>query len=175
MARSPSVSNTGGTRRKPIEEKKRLGNLGKRPLPDETNSQTLDRVDPATKPLAPLLKRGKTAWHRTLRECQWIGESDLFMLQHMCELTDEHARLRREVMKIGSDLAARRQLRLLGKELLTSLDQLGLSPTARARLGVAEVRIGQAVAELEATQLSSKKPDVVDADSVEVPNTDTPF
>jgi hypothetical protein len=71
---------------------------------------------------------------------QWISPtSDLEILLLTCEAVDERADLRLEVIESG-DRQLRRGLRELDRQIMASLSELGFTPTARSRLGVAEVK-----------------------------------
>jgi hypothetical protein len=74
-----------------------------------------------------------------------LADADMVLL--LCEQIDERQALRRSVLKDGGrfDRAA---LRALEKQIAHGLSMLGLTPTDRARLGVAEVKVESALAKL---------------------------
>ena len=49
---------------KPIEQKRMLGNPGKRALPDEDSVILLERAEERPEPTRPLLKYGQELWDR---------------------------------------------------------------------------------------------------------------
>lgn len=79
----------------------------------------------------------------------WFAKSDAVQLAMLRESLEERARL---VPVAESSTEARKQLRELNREIADWLTQLGFNPTARARLGLAEVK---AVSTLE--KLKAKK------------------
>jgi hypothetical protein len=127
-----------GRRPKPVEQKVRLGNPSKRPLPKAEvivafPQQSLD-------PLRPLGTFGKDLWDRIwISGAAWIRASiDAELIQMVCEQVDERGRLRAIVLQDASDWRSRRALRELDRQIASLLGQLGFSPTDRAGLGVAE-------------------------------------
>jgi hypothetical protein len=131
---------TTGRPPKPIEQKRRLGNPGKRPLPSPLT--VLPAVSDA------LLGRGSVAEAlRSTGAAAWIGETDLPVLRLAQQLADDAERLRAflddEFSKDAylSYIATQRELR-------ACLSLLGLSPTDRSRLGVAEVKARSKLEEL---------------------------
>ena len=119
---------------KPIEEKRRLGNPGKRPLPSGALA------------LAPLVPAGRLweldpadAFEAALRAGQrWLGESDVPVVAMLRQGLEERAELRERAL--GGSAEARRELRELEKQITAWLGSLGFDPAARARLGLAEVK-----------------------------------
>ena len=70
----------------------------------------------------------------------WIAPStDIELVQMACEAMDERVSLRVAVLR-GSEWRDRVALRTLEGDLRHMLSALGLTPTDRSRLGVAEVR-----------------------------------
>jgi len=49
---------------KPIEQKRLLGNPGKRALPDESSIVLMQQIDSVPEPPRPLLKYGNDLWER---------------------------------------------------------------------------------------------------------------
>lgn len=119
---------------KPIEQKRRLGNPGKRPLP--TNVIPLEPLSPidlgdATDPLvSTLIDAG--AIH-------WLARTDLPILEVAKQLWLDQALLRRSLDGEFSRDVFNAYIATL-KELRACLSLLGLTPTDRSRLGVAEVK-----------------------------------
>jgi hypothetical protein len=70
----------------------------------------------------------------------WISPgTDSEILLMTCEMIDERWNLRIKVMQ-GDDDKKRRGLRELDRQISSNLAQLGFTPEARSRLGVAEVK-----------------------------------
>jgi hypothetical protein len=97
----------------------------------------------APTPGRPLKKDGKALWARAWSLANtWLSpQTDIELLLLTCEALDERAALRSAVLANPADRFLRQSLRSLEKQLLDSLGQLGFTPTDRARLGVAEVKI----------------------------------
>jgi hypothetical protein len=72
----------------------------------------------------------------------WLSpQTDIEVLLLTCEALDERTELRKLVAADPADRFARGSLRALNKEILDTLGRLGFTPTDRARLGVAEVKV----------------------------------
>jgi hypothetical protein len=130
-----------GRKPKPVEQKQRLGNLGKRALPQ------LAVITPTnTEPPIPhrfLIHRengeegpGTRLWRDIWTSgAGWLRyETDAEIVMMVCEQTDERALLRMKLLKDG-DWRDRAQLRSLEKLIAQNLSALGFTPTDRARLG----------------------------------------
>lgn len=130
----------------PVEQRRRLGNPSKRPLPSPEETGT---IAPAfhldvPEPERPLGLAGRVFWDKILpAAAAWIAESDLELLLQTAELIDEQQALRMHVL----DPVPRRDqwrdrsaLRKLDRQIVTNLAELGLTPTARTRLGLAQVQ-----------------------------------
>jgi len=126
---------------KPIEQKRKLGNPGKRAMPKESEITLLEQVDEIPEPPRPLLKYGQDLWNRIWSiGASWVSDkTDLELLIMTCEMVDERWNLRVRVMQ-DDDPQLRRGLRELEKQIVSNLSLLGFSPSDRARLGVAEVK-----------------------------------
>lgn len=136
---------------KPVEQKRLLGNPGKRALPDKDAVIALPRVEEAPEPPRPLLKYGQQLWDRVWGlGANWISDkTDLELLVMTCEMVDERWNLRIKVMKTD-DPRLRRGLRELERQIVSNLSLLGFSPTDRSKLGVAEVKAMSKLDELRA-------------------------
>lgn len=125
---------------KPTEQKRRLGNPGRRPLP--VASVTLSSVGAGPPdPPRPLGVAGLHLWERAWAAARvWLSpQTDLDLLLIVCEQMDERVALRIRVLREG-DADQRRALRDIDKQVVSNLSLLGFTPTDRARLGVAEVK-----------------------------------
>jgi len=136
---------------KPIEQKRLLGNPGKRALPDENSVVLLPQVESVPEPPRPLLKYGQQLWDRVWGlGATWISDkTDLELLVMTCEMVDERWNLRIKVMQTDEP-RLRRGLRELERQIVSNLSLLGFSPTDRSKLGVAEVKAMSKLDELRA-------------------------
>jgi hypothetical protein len=133
---------------KPIEIKRKLGNPGKRALPDTSVVQYLEPVVSVPDPSRPLLRYGREFWDKVWGSgLTWISaNTDAELLLMTCELVDERWNLRVRVMQ-SNDWRERRALRELDDRIIRNLSLLGFTPADRSKLGVAEVK---AISKMEA-------------------------
>ena len=133
---------------KPTELKRKLGNPGRRPLPESNMVQYLPAVVSVPDPARPLLKYGKEFWDKVWGSgLSWISaNTDAELLLMTCELVDERWNLRVRVMQ-SNDWRERRALRELDDRIIRNLSLLGFTPADRSKLGVAEVK---AISKMEA-------------------------
>jgi len=126
---------------KPTEIKRKLGNPGRRPLPDTSVVQYLEPIVSVPEPARPLLKYGKEFWDKVWNSgLSWISaNTDAELLLMTCELVDERWNLRVRVMQ-SNDWRERRALRELDDRIIRNLSLLGFTPADRSKLGVAEVK-----------------------------------
>lgn len=136
---------------KPNEEKRRIGNPGHRALPDRTKVVALAPAVGVPEPLRPLGSTGSALWHRVWDGgARWISpQTDAELLQVVCEQVDERAALRVKVLQEGH-WRDRAGLRALDAQVVTGLSLLGLTPTDRTTLGVAEVQAQSTLSRLKA-------------------------
>lgn len=134
---------------KPIEQKRMLGNPGKRPLPREGAVELLPMADGVPEPSRELGPAGLELWTRIWRRgISWISpDVDVDLLLMTCESMDERQDLMRVVMSEGES-RDRRALRALNSEIVSNLSLLGFTPADRSRLGVAEVKARSKLEEL---------------------------
>lgn len=132
---------------KPIEQKRLLGNPGKRALP--SNTLELPRAVEKPEPHRPLLKYGQELWDKVWDAgVNWISpNTDVELLLMTCELVDERWNLRVKVMQT-EDARLRRGLRDLDRLIVSNLSLLGFTPSDRSKLGVAEVKAQTKLEEL---------------------------
>lgn len=126
---------------KPLEVKRAEGNPGKRALPKESNLILLPAANGIPEPSRPLMKYGQQLWDSIWGMGQsWISpNTDIELVLMTAEMVDERWNLRVKVMGTD-DPRMRRGLRELDKQIVSNLSDLGFSPTARMRLGIAEVK-----------------------------------
>lgn len=140
---------------KPVEQKRALGNPGKRALPKAADVVVLPGAVGVPDPMRPLGPDGLDAWQRIwLAGATWVSpKTDAEFVLTLCEDIDERAALR-AMVALSNDPAERRILRELTKAVLHGLGQLGFSPADRSRLGVAEVK---AISKLEQLQAMKRE------------------
>lgn len=141
---------------KPNELKRKQGNPGKRPLP----SLATVTLIPRTQEIAPLhLSPDRQALWVTLRETAfWISNTDQSNLLLLCEKLDRRAEyiahLASSTFVLYTDKGYAYANPLVGMlstietEITKLFSLLGLTPTDRTRLGVAEVKARSALDEL---------------------------
>ncbi len=133
---------------KPIEQKRLLGNPGKRAMPDDES--TISLFSGRREPLFPLGEAGQKLWDSVFNEGElWISpRTDVAWLQVVCELLDRREVLKQEWMADPADRKLNMSLLETEKLLQTGLGLLGFTPTDRSRLGVAEVKAKSKLEEL---------------------------
>jgi hypothetical protein len=96
----------------------------------------------APEPVRPLGQVGLAFWQRVWSVgFAWISpQTDIELLQMVCEQIDERQALRVRVLRDG-DWRDRTALRALDAQVLDCLSLLGFTPVDRARLGFVEVKI----------------------------------
>lgn len=148
---------------KPIEQKRRAGNPGKRALPKSSDLVALESAG-ATPPVPiDLDDYGRGVWSLVWNSpaSMWLSpQIDAPMrVKTVCRLQSEVAKLTESVASLGFLLSepittptgvvvgerivpnpAVKMLRDVEKQLDKELSALGFDPTARARLGLAEVK-----------------------------------
>ena len=146
---------------KPVEQKRRTGNPGKRPLPATTIAIPTSPIVPV--PHRPLGPAGQQFWERVWAVgFTWISpQMDIELLQRVAEQIDERVALRMRVLKQG-DWRDRAALRSLDAQVLDCLSLLGFTPVDRARLGFVEVKIKNELEEFRKRKADNRS-NVVDA------------
>lgn len=142
---------------KPIEQKRALGNPGRRPLPTEGSLVLLPSMYEIPEPPRPIVtEAAKALWNRTWSMGQtWLSpQTDIELLLMTCEMVDERWNLRIKVLQDNRP-EERKGLRDLERQLISNLSLLGFTPTDRSRLGVAEVK---KISKLEALREQQNKP-----------------
>jgi hypothetical protein len=142
---------------KPIEQKRLIGNPGKRALPEQSAIMLISQASQTPEPARPLLKYGQELWDRVWESgINWISpNTDLEILLMTCELIDERWNLRVRVMT-DNNPKDRRGLRELDRQIVSNLGLLGFTPSDRSRLGVAEVKKMSKLEELMSKRQASE-------------------
>jgi hypothetical protein len=133
---------------KPIEQKRLLGNPGKRAMPDDESVVAL--YSGKREPLFPLGEAGQKLWDSVFEQGElWVSpRTDVAWLQVVCELLDRREVLKQEWMADPADRKVNMSLLETEKLLQSGLGLLGFTPTDRSRLGVAEVKAKSKLEEL---------------------------
>ena len=133
---------------KPNEIKRRNGNPGKQKLPDLNKVIALPRF--AAEPPAHLTETGITLWREILNLAPWIANTDGTILLELCEKMELKKQiqdqLKPENFILFTDKGYAYQNPLFGMlstvqgDIVKNLSLLGLTPSDRSKLGVAEVK-----------------------------------
>ena len=123
---------------KPTERKRATGNPGGRPLPAPLALLPAPIQVPA--PPRPLSTHGRDLWERIWSGAHgWVSDrTDIDLALLVCEQVDERSVLRHRVFT-ENHWRDRSALRALEDSIAKNLSALGMTPTDRARLGLAEV------------------------------------
>jgi len=123
----------------PIEMKRKLGDPGKRGLPDinETFSVNGGYVEPH----AELGEAGMKLWDRVFSQGQtWVSHTDVEALMIVCKQLDRQVVMEAQLKADPSDFHVARQLLELEKAIMSGLGLMGFTVDARSRLGLAEIK-----------------------------------
>jgi phage terminase small subunit len=141
---------------KPLEQKRRTGrspgrDTGGRKLPSPSNVVALPPAVGVPPYPADLGLAGKRLWDRAWKAAiTWLSpDSDGESVEEACRLADDLATARTR-FRATTDPGDLRALVAASKQFTDALSVLGFNPTARARLGVAEVKRVSALEELVA-------------------------
>ena len=135
---------------KPIEQKRKLGNPGKRALPNE--AQTIALPSGYVDPPRPLEFAGQQLWDAAFKHGgTWISSNtDVPLLTLTCEQLDRREELRSAIAENGLDRQLIMSINETEKLISSNLGLLGFSPADRTRLGLAEVKTQSKLQELMA-------------------------
>lgn len=129
----------------PNEIKRRIGRTptttaGGRPLPAVGEVVHLPMADGMPDYPAELEEPGRELWRRAWQDgITWVSpKTDLGQVEEACRLADDLAAARRRYRATTEPKDATTVVNL-SKLLMGALSELGFTPTARSRLGVAEV------------------------------------
>jgi hypothetical protein len=162
---------------RPLEQQRKLGIVRQDRIPSTSQTVALESAEGAPVPVA-LSSRGRDLW-TTFTETFWISKLDLMLVEQACMLADDIDNLRGEIgtewvveeplvtpagiiVEGATKKAAHpliKELRVAQKLLLDFAVQLGFSPSARARLGIAEIKkVRDKLAELK-HEFESRSPE----------------
>ena len=144
-----------GPPRKPAELARKQGNPGKRKLPEIATVIPLKQVDDA--PLH-LSEAAQSLWQDVKSRATWVAQTDESALLLVCEKFDRRAKwlaqLEASDVVLYTDKGYAYANPLVGmistieNEIFKILGSLGLTPSDRTKLGVAEVKRASALDEL---------------------------
>jgi P27 family predicted phage terminase small subunit len=134
----------------PLERKRARGNPGKRALPAHAETTALAPLTTADAP-ADLGPGGREAWERMMTSCPWLGESDTSTLRLLCEKIDRRDQmieaLKTEPFVFTAEKTGYQyanplvgMLSTIETDIVKLLSLMGMTPTDRTRLGLAEVK-----------------------------------
>lgn len=125
----------------PNEVKRRRGTARADRTPSSSSVVALPMAGGAPEPPTDLGLEGRALWADAWAVgITWISpQTDMRQVVEACRTADDLA-LARERYRATRDPADARALNTLSKQLTEALSALGFSPTARTRLGVAEVK-----------------------------------
>lgn len=131
---------------KPIEQKRLLGNPGKKALPQPSQYIEGGYISP----LRELHSAGESLWNAAMTTGQqWIARnSDTQLLQITCEQMDRRAYLMEAWKSNPTDKNLLMRLAEIEKSIASNLSLLGFTPTDRSRLGLAEIKAKSKLQEL---------------------------
>lgn len=134
---------------KPAEKARKLGNPGKRKMPDRSKIVAL----PSMKTDKPdsLGAEGSRFWDQTIEVCSgWLGNSDYEMVRLCAEAMDRRAFMLRVLAEEGWSVVTDKgypykhplvgPLMELESQIGKWMAALGMTPADRTRMGVAEVK-----------------------------------
>jgi P27 family predicted phage terminase small subunit len=153
---------TAGRPAKPVEQKRKNGNPGKRPLPDLKNVIALPQIK--NQPPIHLSESGKKIWLEVRELAPWVATTDGKLLVELCEKMDRkyalQAKLNASEFVLYTDKGYAYSNPLFGmlntveNDIIKILSLLGLTPIDRSKLGVAEVTTKGKLAQLLEQQKS---------------------
>lgn len=142
----------------PTERKRKLGNPGKRALPALEGVVTMTPVAAAVP--AHLGEAGADLWRHVTASAVWLAETDKPTLALLCEKVDRREdfreRLDRDEPVLYTDKGYAYAHPLVGMlstietEIAKLFGAIGLTPTDRTRMGLAEVKAKNAFEEMMA-------------------------
>ena len=131
---------------KPIEQKRLLGNPGKRTIPQPSQYIEGGYIEP----LRDLDEAGLQLWQSAMTTGQqWIARNtDTQLLQLTCEQMDRRAHLVNYWRNDPTDKNLLMRLADIERAIASNLGLLGFTPSDRSRLGLAEIKAKSKLQEL---------------------------
>ncbi len=130
-----------GRKPKPPSELQRIGAYrSDRHAPDKGDDLPVIRAEVVTEPMADVVERVM------VEGVSWLRTTDEPMVALLRLMLSEFDDLSEQA---SYDMAARRALRELNKQIITVMSLLGFDPTSRARLGITEVKTRSRLQEIQ--------------------------
>lgn len=152
-------------------------------MPARSETVALVPSDGAPVP-ASLGPAGRELWRTAQDQAPWLSQLDLAMVETLCALRDDQVLMRRRLAEEGLTVLVPvvtpaghvvgekaethplvKELRAVEKQLREFASALGFDPTARSRLGLAEVKRQSKVQELLSRQGGQR---AVNADVIDI-------
>lgn len=131
---------TIGRPTQPTEIKRLKGTLRSDRLPPAGHLIPLFNPNESPEPNITLGKQGQAFWAQTW-ETPWLSkQSDYWLVLITAQALDEREEVKNALAEEPSDRRLRTSLRELDKQVLHAYSLMGLTPSDRSRLGVAEVK-----------------------------------
>jgi len=133
---------------KPLEQKRLLGNPGKRAMPKI--AETFPLEGGWIEPLRPLEEAGTQLWDSVFKEGElWVSRrTDVHLLQVTCEQLDRRNHLSNLWRSNPTDKNLLMRLVEVERAIAANLSLLGFTPSDRSRLGLAEIKAKSKLQEL---------------------------
>lgn len=134
---------------RPIEQKKLLGNPGRRPIPD--GGELMQLGSGYREPIRPLTFSGRQLWDSVFEHGElWVSPTlDVHLLQLTCEQLDRRDALLTLVPDQPNDRTLNMNLNDLEKAIQINLGKLGFTPSDRSRLGFTLAKTKSKLEELQ--------------------------
>ena len=134
---------------RPTEQKKLLGNPGRRPIPD--GGELVALGSGRTQPIRPLTFSGRQLWDAVFDHGElWVSPTlDVHLLQMTCEQLDRRDALLALVPDAPNDRTLNMNLNDLEKAITANLAKLGFTPSDRSRLGFTLAKTKSKLEELQ--------------------------
>lgn len=133
---------------KPIEQKRLLGNPGKRAMPNANDTVAIPGG--WVEPLRELQEAGQQLWDSVFKHGElWVSSrTDIHLLQMTCEQLDRRDMLSQLLPLDPTDKNVLMRLVEIEKLITSNLGLLGFTPSDRSRLGLAEIKAKSKLQEL---------------------------
>lgn len=143
---------------KSAEVKKKIGSRA-----PEKPALVVQVIDKAPEPLRRLEESGLQLWRNVWNNRNtWLKDTDIELLQILCEQLDERDLLRAYVLENIEAWHERAALRALDKDIRDNMTQLGFTPQSRSRLGIQEVKVASKLEELQSRKANRVASPMVD-------------
>lgn len=121
-------------------------------------------ISKVPEPIRRLEESGLNLWNQVWSQRQtWLKDTDIELLQILCEQLDERDLLRAYVLENIEAWHERAALRALDKDIRDNMTQLGFTPQSRSKLGIQEVKAESKLEELIARKAQRVASTVADS------------